>query len=502
MLARNSYINLVGQLAPVVVAVIAIPLLIKVLGTERFGVLALAWVVMGYFGLFDFGMGRATTKLVAEYHARSEVEELPGLVWTSLAIHILLGLTGGAILAVITPWLTQSVLRVPENLLYETRISFYLLAVSVPLMVATAALRGVLEGLQRFDLTTLIKIPASIANYLGPLAVLFFVRGLVPVIAFLVLSRLIVLLANMFFCLRVLPTLSSDFGFNLSRLKSLIGLGGWLMVGGFMGPTIASIDRFMIGAFVSLSAVTIYATPYEAVTKLIVFPASLMGVLFPAFSAMAVDRAHELRGLYFRAFKYLIVPVAPIVGILLALSHELMGWWITPEFAVRSAPIAQWLAVGILISVLSQVPSTALQSIGRADVTAKLQIMQLPLYALAVWLLVEPLGVTGVAVAWVLRAAVMATMFLFAAHHFLPISSQKSEVPFFWTGAATVCGFLLMFLGLGQTMADNAVLKVAAVAALACVFVLWEWFFFLKSEDRRSFVEGFKPLLRMVKVLR
>ena len=65
-LARNTIWNMVGQGAPLLVALFAIPLLIKGMGTDRFGVLTLAWAVVGYFSLFDLGLGRALTKLVAE----------------------------------------------------------------------------------------------------------------------------------------------------------------------------------------------------------------------------------------------------------------------------------------------------------------------------------------------------------------------------------------------------------------------------------------------------
>ncbi len=66
ILVRNALLNLVGQGSPLLVALIAIPLLIKGLGTDRFGVLTLAWIVVGYFGLFDLGLGRALTKMVGE----------------------------------------------------------------------------------------------------------------------------------------------------------------------------------------------------------------------------------------------------------------------------------------------------------------------------------------------------------------------------------------------------------------------------------------------------
>ncbi len=66
LLARNTLLNLIGQGLPLVVAVITIPFIIHGLGIERFGLLSLAWVVLGYFAIFDLGLGRATTKFVAE----------------------------------------------------------------------------------------------------------------------------------------------------------------------------------------------------------------------------------------------------------------------------------------------------------------------------------------------------------------------------------------------------------------------------------------------------
>ena len=57
LLARNMIFNFAGQAAPLLVALFAIPLLIDGLGTARFGVLALAWIVIGYFSFFVLGLG-------------------------------------------------------------------------------------------------------------------------------------------------------------------------------------------------------------------------------------------------------------------------------------------------------------------------------------------------------------------------------------------------------------------------------------------------------------
>ena len=94
LLVRNSLFNLIGQGIPLLVALFTIPLLIHGLGTDRFGVLTLVWMVIGYFGLFDLGLGRALAQVVAEKLSAGEETQLPHIVWTALVIDVCLGFVG------------------------------------------------------------------------------------------------------------------------------------------------------------------------------------------------------------------------------------------------------------------------------------------------------------------------------------------------------------------------------------------------------------------------
>ena len=77
-LLQNTIWNITGSAAPLVVAAVTIPILVAGLGLDRFGLLTLAWTVIGYLSLFDFGLGRALTKLVAEKIGHGDLEEVPG----------------------------------------------------------------------------------------------------------------------------------------------------------------------------------------------------------------------------------------------------------------------------------------------------------------------------------------------------------------------------------------------------------------------------------------
>src|SRR6266481_6770702 len=131
LLARNTLWNLLGQIVPMVVAVVTIPIIIRGMGVERFGVLSLVWVVVGYFSLFDLGIGRALTKFVSDKLGTSEEHLIPSLVCTSLLLMLLLGILGAFITLGLSPWLTHRMLKIPQELQAEALHGFYLLAVCV-----------------------------------------------------------------------------------------------------------------------------------------------------------------------------------------------------------------------------------------------------------------------------------------------------------------------------------------------------------------------------------
>src|SRR5215472_13948841 len=125
LLAKNVLWNLVGSGAPMAVAVFSIPLLIRGLGKDRFGVLTLAWALIGYASLFDLGLGRGLTQIVARKLGAGEESEIPSLVWTSLLLMVLLGFTGSIAVFLMSQWLTMRGLNVPGTLQKETLQSFH-----------------------------------------------------------------------------------------------------------------------------------------------------------------------------------------------------------------------------------------------------------------------------------------------------------------------------------------------------------------------------------------
>ncbi|MFQ5648501.1 MAG: oligosaccharide flippase family protein [bacterium] len=479
LLARNTLLNLVGRGAPMIVAIFAIPLLIQQLGLDRFGVLTLAWMVIGYFSLFDLGIGRALTKLVAEHLATKRQPELRGLVWTGLGLMWLFGLLGTLVMALLSPPLVTRLLKIPVGLQAECLQAFYLLALSIPIVVSTAGLRGILEAKQRFELINAVRINLGLLTYLGPLAVLPFSNKLVHIVAVLAAGRIVAWLVYLVLCLRTLPILRTHLEVRGAYVGPILRFGGWLTVSNIISPLMEYLDRFLIGILVSVTAVAYYVTPYEVVTRLWVIPGAIVGVMFPAFStSFAQNKRHTAR-LFSRSMKWIHLLVFPVALVLTTLAHEILQLWVGEAFARNSAIVLQCLTLGVFINSVAQVSYTLIQGIGRPDLTAKFHLVELPFYLLLLWWLVGKLGITGAALAWLIRVLLDSVLLLDFSRRLLPAARKEVQ------RMAMVLGGSLIVLAAAMLPLNMAAKGVFLTLTLAGFFFT-SWFLVLDRDERST----------------
>lgn len=274
--------------APVLVALFAIPMLIEGMGKERFGLLAIIWVGVGYFSLFDLGLGRALTKLVSERLGNDEDAELGGLVWTALTLLISLGVLGAGFLFVFSAELV-GLLQVPESLSQEARGAFLLLAMGLPIVIVTAGLVGILQAHQRFKLIAQIRMPLGVLTFAGPLLSLQFTPSVFWATCVLLISRVVALIAYYLAASRVTRSLCEPRRPDRELIKPLLTFGGWLTVTNVIGPLMTYLDRFYVSAILGLSAVTYYVTPYEVLNRLQMLPKAIMDVVFQPWQPLTQE---------------------------------------------------------------------------------------------------------------------------------------------------------------------------------------------------------------------
>lgn len=480
LLTRNSVVNLCGEVLPLLVAVAAIPFLIDGLGTDRFGVLTLTWVVLGYFGLFDLGIGRALTQVVASRFGDEETSEISVLVWTGMVMMGLLGIAGAAVVIFLSPWFVRDLLNVSARLEVEAISAFRVLGASIPVVITNSGFRGVLHARQNFGLTNAVSVPRRIFTFLGPLAVLPFSRSLVPVVAVLAAGQVLAWIAYLLILRHVVPSLCREPVVRRSAVQTLLSLGGWMTVSNVVSPIMVYLDRFLIGALVTMTGVAYYTTPYEIVTKLWFVQRGILGVLFPAFSTTATGDPGRLRSIFGGGSKSIGLLLFPVVLAIVALAPEALDLWLGAEFARNSAGILRWLAVGVFVSSVVSASFALIQAVGRPDLTAKAHMAELPLYLFMLLGFVHFFGVIGAAVAWTLRVTVDGAVMLLVASRVAPaVSDLVRETAFLLIGALAILGVAAFVPSLGVRV------LLMVVVLVSCVPIVWTR---VLSGDERSWI--------------
>lgn len=476
-LARNSVFNILGQGIPLLAAIVAIPILIRGLGTDRFGVLTLAWMIIGYFGLFDLGLSRALTQVVSSRLTEGNDRHAPPLVWTALGLMLLLGLLGAALLGLLSPWLVGSVLKIPPELQPETLTTFYILSAAIPVVVLTAGLVGVLSAFQRFGILNLIRVPLGIFSFVAPLAVLPFSQSLALVALVLVAGRLLALLAHLAACWSVMPSFRAGMAGGLASVKPLLHFGAWMSVTNVVGPLMVYLDRFAIGVVISVTAVAYYATPYEMITKLLIVPAAILGVLFPAFAASYATHHAGMVRLFDRGTRYIGLMLFPVILLVAGLAHEGLQWWLGADFALQSTLVLQILAIGVFVNSIAQVFAALIQGVGRPDLSAKLHLIELPIYLLALWWAIHNHGIVGAAVTWTGRVILDAGLLLWMCGRFL---GEDTSLRKRLAGRLVLAIAILMV----PILIVSPIPRLATVFAILLILLPTAWFRVLMEEER------------------
>lgn len=457
---RHTAYNLAGALLPLGLSLVTIPAYITLIGEARYGVLSVAFLLLGYFGLFDLGLGSATAQRIAV------VGDAPGAraatFWTALLMNVALGCIGGILIWPVAMYFFGHVFNVEAPLRAEMSAAVPWLSLALPLATASGVLTGALQGRSRFLELNIVSIVTSALTQVVPLAVAWAIgadlRLLLPAVVF---CRLVAI-AILFERCRIHVFAGSTPRFSRADARSLLHFGGWVTITSLVGPLMVVLDRFAIGATLGAKAVTHYVVPFQLVEKSAVVPAALCSALFPRLAAEPASQANTLA---VTAMKALASLMTPLVVLGLFLIGPFLRWWLNPEFAGYASTPARILLLGFWVNALARIPYVSLQAAGRPDVVAKCHVAELGPYLLALYLGLQGWGLAGAAAVFSVRALVDCALLMHFAG-FLRVGLRVLGVP-----ALLVLAAFALAMGLRPDLGWYLVLALLAVG----LTMRWSW---------------------------
>ena len=399
---RFTSYNILGAAVPLVLTFITVPIYIHLVGIERVGILSLAWLLLGYFGLFDLGLGKATAFRVAAQRDAPAADRAATL-WGALIVNVGMGIVGGLLLWAASYFYFADYFKVDETLRPEILQAVPLLGLSVPVATLTGVLAGALQGREKFLQTNMISATTTILFQLLPLGIAWlWGPTLSTLLAAALFARAIGLIAMWRLC-RVEFTLGHPTKTERATVMALLRYGGWVSFNGLIGPVLVIIDRFAIGNVLGATLLGYYHVPFQLAKQLAIIPDSLTNALFPKLTAASTEQASLLSQ---KALLTLISTITLPVMVGILMMEPFLNLWVGPTIGAQSGPVGRVLLVGFWCNAMALVPFTQLQAAGRPRTVTIILLMQIPLYLACLYFAMLHFGILGCAVVLALRFGV------------------------------------------------------------------------------------------------
>jgi O-antigen/teichoic acid export membrane protein len=409
--SRNATYNLIGSVLPVMLALITVPIYLHLVGSDRYGVLAIAWLLLGYFGLFDLGLGRATTYNIAALKD-ADPQERADVFWTAIFTNIGMGIVGGLVLWAAADFFFDQVFKVDPRLRPEILASVPLLALAVPIATLNGVLSGALTGRERFlEINTVSVLSTSLFQIFPIVVALAWGPNLSQLLAAAVAARAIGIAVLWWRC-HMSITRGQRHRFVASQARELLGYGSWVTITGLFGPILVILDRFVIGAVLGATAVTIYTLPFQLAQRITMFPQAVVAAVFPKLPTATPDERNALSE---KAIRVLLATISlPILGMMYVL-HPFLDLWVGKVIGPQAADVGTLIVFGYWANAFATVPYSWMQGAGRPDLVTKVLLIQIPFYLALLYFGMKEFGLIGCAAVFAFRCSADFLMMWWAA---------------------------------------------------------------------------------------
>ena len=412
-LPRNILSTYAVRLASLASGVLLFPVLVSGVGLSRYGLWLLISSSVSLVFTLDLGMGTSALRYIADAHSRRDRETLQRTVSTSLAFLAGLGVLLCAIYlgAMSLMW---PALHIPAE---DSRLAVVMLTIaasttfliSLPLGIFTTTLMGI----QRADVASAIQLVQIVVRTATIVTLLWAGFGILAIVIADALIGVTTGWVTLLACRRLLP----DFRISPalvqgSLLRSMAPYSVQVFVLGLSGLVILQTDNLVVGAFLPVAMVAVYAGAYRPYLVCRQLTYALINPLVPdAARASTLAHTERLQDLLVRGTRY-SNGITLLIAIPAAIFAEpVLAAWAGPDVA-DAAIVAQVLLVSLLVNNNHLVAYALLTGMGRIGAYLKYHVIWAVLNVALSILLVTHIGLVGVALGTALPVVLLEPLYL------------------------------------------------------------------------------------------
>jgi O-antigen/teichoic acid export membrane protein len=367
---------------------------------------------------------------------------------------------------------------------------FRVLALHVPVLLASQALRATLEGAQRFDISTALRIPGSLASVVVPAVVAPAGGSLATILWVLLFVRVVLVVANVDAVRRVLLGGRWSLRPHFPTLREMLGYSGWVAVSAALGPALGSFDRFVVGSIVGVAGLGFYTGAAELANRFFLIPATAFAALLPALAYKEARGARDRALAACRAARRQLAAVLfPVCLALFVFAPTILRGWLGPDYAAQGGTALRILAVGVFLGGLAHLPLGVLYGAARPDLPAKIHVAEAVVYLPLTFMLVRAFGIPGAAVSWTIRCGADLALYEWATR----LAIGRCEVDVAETARARRLALLGTGLGAAFALitlrdASSVAIGLALVAIGFAAYGVLAWTRVFSAEERAAWM--------------
>jgi O-antigen/teichoic acid export membrane protein len=416
-----------GYVAPMIVNLIATPILINILGEASFGIQSLFNVIIGYFMVADMGMDIPITKFVAENNINNAHQENSKLLSSTFQIYSLIGMAGALVLWGLAAFLSTSLFEIPQELTDDATLVFKFAGLGFLFSTINMWGRATLNGLHRYDLSNGVNTLAGVLGTVTGLIAIYYQWGVVGFVFCKVLFSF--LSSGLYFILikQKVYSLSFTFGINHEiwlKIKNYIGNG---LVVRISGMILGKMDQTLIGIWLGVALAGIYSIPFLIPSTLCYFTANMITFIFPVICELhATNKKKELQELFLNYSRIVSLISSFIFLPLLLFGERYLAIWVGETIAEKTSVLLIILSLSFFITTLCVVlPNLFMIGIGQMKIYTRFTLIKGLITLAGLLAFIKPFGINGAGLAILIASLCDTVFFIFTVKNHVTVDFRE-----------------------------------------------------------------------------
>ncbi|MFH1688200.1 MAG: oligosaccharide flippase family protein [bacterium] len=395
-LLRNVFTSWMGMVVTLVVTFFFTPFLIDQLGKGQYGIWSLVFSLVAYMRLADAGMNQAITRFCSKHFALQDWIQLNQVVSSAARIYVVISLVIVAASAGIAVGLLHYFQIEPESLRIA-RITLIVIGLNQAvtyMFIPFAAL----VPFHRTDIVNYFEMSQLLLQTAAIVVLLKLGQGLVAMSLVVLVLTIVSHVIRYGIRRRMFPQVKfSRSAIDREKTKQLLSYGSTSLLIVAAWIVIFQTDNIVIGRFISMEAIALFAVPAAIVSQLRNSISSIATPLVPTISHIEAEKDEsKIMQIYDRSTRYLYFLSGFIGVMILVYGRPFILLWVGPDFET-SVTILHLLIIPACIYLPQMIANSILFGVSRHKVLFYILAGEGVSNIVLSVILVQSMGLIGVA---------------------------------------------------------------------------------------------------------